>query len=169
MTTKKNGAGRARSQKMAEKVEESGKKRTPWQFQPGDKNPRRIAPHRSGRQPGTLNKLTNVKNAVLGAFDRAGGEEYLLKMARSKKPSVRALFVQLLTKTIPQEVTGKDGGPIEVHVLHIAKQGLSRLSDDRLQMLYDILQEIGVNETVLSSANDETAVPLLPAPKEADA
>lgn len=142
------------------------KERKAHHFKPGAENPRFTMPDRSGRQAGTPNKLTNVKHAVLAAFDKAGGETYLLKMARSKKPATRALFVQLLAKTIPQEVTGKDGGPIEVHALQIAKQGLANLSDERLQLLYELLVEIGVHDVVLPAANDESAVPLLAAPAQ---
>lgn len=143
---------------------EPGKDPKPWHFKPGGENPRHTMPERSGRQPGSPNRLTRVKDAVLGAFDEVGAQKYLVKMARSKKPAIRALFVQLLSKTIPQEVTGKDGGPIEVHVLQIAKNGLAKLSDERLQLLYDILTEIGVHEIVLPAANDESAVPLLTGP-----
>lgn len=139
-------------------------KRKPWQFQPGAQNPKHTMPDRSGRQPGSKNRLTKVKDAVLNAFDRAGGEDYLYRLAKSKKE--RHLFIQLLAKAIPTEVTGKDGGPIEIHVLHIAKQGLAKLSDERLQLLYDLLCEIGVNDIITEPANDGDATPLLEAPKE---
>lgn len=146
----------------------AAKERKAHHFKPGAENPRFTMPDRSGRQAGTPNKLTNVKHAVLAAFDKAGGEAYLLKMARSKKPATRALFVQLLAKTIPQEVTGKDGGPIEIHVLQVAKEGLARLSDERLQLFYEILVEIGVYDVVLPSFGEEREVLSLPAPAQGE-
>ncbi len=136
--------------------------RKPWHFKPGDDNPRRYAPDRSGRQPGTKNRSTLLKEAILDTFDDVGGRAYLKRLANSRKD--RHLFVGLLAKSMPTEVTGKDGGPIDVSIFHVATEGLARLSDERLKIFYDILQEIGVNDVILPSANDEAGTPLLAAP-----
>lgn len=54
-----------------------------------------------GRQKGTPNKLTaSLKEAILAAFDEAGGKEYLLKVA-AEQPQV---FCQLLGKVLPQQI-----------------------------------------------------------------
>lgn len=133
-------------------------------FEKGEKNPRVTMPNRSGIQKGGKHHSTRIREAVLSAFEKAGGERYLLRIARSKKD--RHLFTQLLAKAMPTEITGKDGGPIDVHVFHIAKAGLSKLSDERLQLFYDILCEIGVNDVVAEAANEADSIPLLPAPEE---
>lgn len=135
-------------------------------FEKGDKNPKRMTPGKSGRQPGTPNKISVIKAAVLGAFDRVGAEDYLVRLARSRKD--RGLFIQLLTKAMPTEVTGANGGPIDVHVFQIARDGLRRLDDTELQEFHRLLVKIGVNEIVAAS-NDDAAVPLLPPPAQQEA
>ncbi len=62
-----------------------------------------------GRQPGTPNKLTkDVKAMILGALDKAGGENYLL--ARSADQPVA--FMTLVGKVLPLQLTGEGGGAI---------------------------------------------------------
>lgn len=150
------------------------------QFKPGDpNNPRRRQDAtgsginkngKNGRPDGSPNSATIVKRAVLGAFDRVGAEDYLVKCATSKKTSLRTAFLQLLAKAMPTEITGKDGGPIDVQVLHIATEGIARLTDEELAIFVGLLDKIGVTDIpVLVSANDESAQALLAAPKADDA
>jgi len=55
----------------------------------------------AGRKPGTPNKITaDIRQAIMSALDRAGGEDYLLNLARTD-PRV---FVTLLAKTVPTNV-----------------------------------------------------------------
>lgn len=64
-----------------------------------------------GRVRGTPNKLTvSVKEAILGALEDAGGAKYLLGVAR-ENPQV---FCALLGKLLPNEITGADGGAIQM-------------------------------------------------------
>ena len=64
------------------------------------------APKTGGRESGTPNKLTReVKEMVLAALDRAGGEDYLLAQAHDNPKA----FLSLLGRIIPTQVTGKDG------------------------------------------------------------
>lgn len=64
-----------------------------------------------GRKKGVPNKLTrDLKEMILGALDKAGGVDYLVKQA-SASPSA---FLTLVGKVLPLQVTGKDGAPIEV-------------------------------------------------------
>lgn len=64
---------------------------------------------RGGRKPGTPNKITaDLKNAIMNAFDKAGGESYLAKIA-AKHPQV---FCALLGKVLPTQITGKDGAAL---------------------------------------------------------
>lgn len=56
----------------------------------------------SGRKPGTPNKATaELRDLVLGALDRAGGEKYLVRQAR-RNP---AAFLGLLGKCLPRDIT----------------------------------------------------------------
>ena len=63
-----------------------------------------------GRRKGTPNKLNaDVKAMILGALDKAGGIDYLVKQAEQNP----AAFMTLIGKILPLQVTGKDGGPLE--------------------------------------------------------
>jgi len=56
-----------------------------------------------GRKAGTPNKVTaDIKAAIVGAFEKAGGEAYLEKVARDN-PQV---FCALLGKVLPTQITG---------------------------------------------------------------
>jgi len=47
------------------------------------------------------------------AFDQLGGVEWLVAFARKDDQNART-FVQTLSRLIPLELTGKDGGPLTV-------------------------------------------------------
>ena len=75
-----------------------------------------------GRPKGVLNKTTQgVKKAIEEAFDRAGGVEYLVKVA-NKDPRA---FLALLAKLIPTDI--KVEGSV-THALFTADQ-LRRMAD----------------------------------------
>lgn len=59
----------------------------------------------NGRPKGVKNKNTELKNAVLKAFDKVGGHRYLIKMANGTA-SDRAAFMNLVGKVMPKEVNG---------------------------------------------------------------
>ena len=62
-------------------------------------------PANAGRKKGTPNKLTTgLKEAIIGALERAGGEDWLLQLARSDKRT----FASLLGRVLPTETTGAD-------------------------------------------------------------
>lgn len=56
-----------------------------------------------GRPPGVKNKLTtSVKEAILEAFNRAGGADYLVGVAKDDPRT----FCTLVGKVIPTEIVG---------------------------------------------------------------
>ena len=58
---------------------------------------------RSGRPKGTPNKLTTeVRTAILAAFDRVGGVDYLEKVAREDSRA----FCSLFGKLVPTQLNG---------------------------------------------------------------
>ena len=79
-----------------------------------------------GRPKGAQNKTTKaLKDMVLGATERAGGEDFLLRQARKKN---NAPFMALLAKILPMQVTGEDGGPLQV-------QHIKGMTDEQLKGL----------------------------------
>ena len=65
----------------------------------------------AGRKKGVPNKVTaDIKAMVLGALDRAGGEEYMLEQARSNPNA----FLTLVGKVLPTQITGPNDGPVQV-------------------------------------------------------
>ena len=76
---------------------------------PGSAGAKRPQPP-GGSRKGIPNKITaELKDMIRQALDQAGGVDYLTKQA-NENPSA---FLSLVGKTLPKEVTGKDGGPIE--------------------------------------------------------
>lgn len=65
---------------------------------------------RGGRKKGTPNKFNaSVKAAIIEAFERAGGADYLLTIAHDDPKT----FCALLGRVLPMQVTGEDGGAIK--------------------------------------------------------
>ena len=61
------------------------------------------APKTGGREKGTPNKVTKqLKAMILGALDDAGGQEYLVAMAKAQPVA----FLALLGKVLPTTLSG---------------------------------------------------------------
>ena len=64
-----------------------------------------------GRPKGSKNKATQaIKDMVLGALEAKGGQEYMERQA-DENPNA---FMSLVAKILPTQVTGDDGGPVQV-------------------------------------------------------
>ena len=64
----------------------------------------------SGRKPGSKNKITlQLKEAVLAALDRVGGEEYLAKLALENSSAFASLLGKILPHTLAA-ASESDGG-----------------------------------------------------------
>jgi hypothetical protein len=65
----------------------------------------------NGRTKGAPNKTTAaIKDMIIQALDGVGGVTYLQEQA-DKNP---AAFMTLIGKVLPMQVTGEDGGPLQV-------------------------------------------------------
>lgn len=63
-----------------------------------------------GRPKGVPNKVTaELKDMIRQALDKAGGVNYLTRQANENP----AAFMSLVGKTLPKELTGANGGPLE--------------------------------------------------------
>lgn len=57
---------------------------------------------KGGSRKGIPNKVTKeLKEMILGALDKAGGEDYLLRQARKRNP---APFLNLIAKVLPTTI-----------------------------------------------------------------
>ena len=65
----------------------------------------------AGRKKGVPNRITALlKDQVLQALEESGGVAYLVTLAR-ENPNA---FSSLLGRILPTQVTGDDGGPVQV-------------------------------------------------------
>lgn len=68
---------------------------------------------KGGSRKGIPNKVTReLKEMILGALDKAGGEDYLTQ--RALDPRTASAFLTLVGKVLPMQVTGAGGGPVQV-------------------------------------------------------
>ena len=68
-----------------------------------------------GRPKGVRNKLTNLRDAVLEAFDTVGGPAYLVQLAQGTQ-SDRAAFVSLVSKVLPTQVNAQVEGGVQIQL-----------------------------------------------------
>jgi len=54
-----------------------------------------------------------IRDIFREAFDLLGGAQWLVQFAAQNDGNAR-VFVQAISKLIPQELTGKDGAPLEI-------------------------------------------------------
>ena len=96
----------------------------PWNPRDGKPRPKGQAvsprngqptPEAKGRPLGVKNKLTNLREAVLEAFDQVGGTQYLARLAEGTS-SDRAAFVGLVAKVLPTQINANVEGGISVQL-----------------------------------------------------
>ena len=92
------------------------------------------SPKTGGRKKGTPNKITkNVREAILQAFEEAGGVVYLRRVAKEDPKT----FCTLLGKTMPTVVAGDEDNPpvlgvaIDAPPDETREQWLARTSRER--------------------------------------
>lgn len=72
-----------------------------------------------GRPKGVPNKTTALlKDAILQAAQNAGGKDGLVGYLQSQATANPGPFMSLLGKVLPMQVTGEDGGPLQIVVKH---------------------------------------------------
>lgn len=72
-----------------------------------------------GRRKGVPNRLTReIRLAIENAFVELGGEKYLVRLGK-KNPAV---FVPLLGKLLPMQITGAGGGALTVNIVKFAEE-----------------------------------------------
>lgn len=100
-------------------------------------------PPGKGRPPGVRNKLTNLRDAVIEAFDRVGGADYLVRLAEGTQ-SDRAAFVSLMNKVLPTQVNASVDGGIKLELSWLGGRSIgtttAQLPEQRTQVL-DLQQD----------------------------
>lgn len=90
---------------------------------PVKQTPRKPMPVSPGRPKGVPNKTTALlKDAILKAADEAGGKEGLVGYLRLQAAANPGPFMSLLGKVLPMQVTGEDGGPLQVVIQRFASE-----------------------------------------------
>lgn len=85
-----------------------------------DTAPKRTLPPNAGkgRKKGVPNKTTaKVKDAIMQAFDMAGGAEYLKKVSQDDPRTFCSLLGRVLPAEIQATLSNPDGGPLEIRWL----------------------------------------------------
>jgi len=92
----------------------------------------------SGRPKGVRNKLTNLRDAVLEAFDRVGGADYLVRLAEGTQ-SDRAAFVSLMNKVLPTQINQSVDGGIKLELSWLGGRSIgtttAQIPEQRTQVL----------------------------------
>ena len=101
------------------------------------------APVPAGRPKGVRNKLTNLRDAVLEAFDTVGGPEYLVRLANGTQ-SDRAAFISVVNKVLPSQISANVEGGIKLELSWLGSRSIgtteAQVVEHRSQVI-DLEQE----------------------------
>lgn len=102
------------------------------------RSPLNGAPTPPGRPAGVKNKLTNLRDAVLEAFDRVGGADYLVRLAEGTQ-SDRAAFTGLVAKVLPTQINQNVEGGIKLELSWLGNRNIgttqAQIAEPRTQVL----------------------------------
>lgn len=109
----------------AEQNSEGAAEKAKTERKAGAVSPRNGAqlPAGTGRPKGVKNKLTNLREAVLEAFDQVGGVQYLARLAEGTQ-SDRAAFVGLVSKVLPTQINANVEGGIQVQLSWLSARSI---------------------------------------------
>lgn len=119
----------------------------PWNPRGGQPRPKAAAvspkngqpvPVGPGRAPGTKNKLTNLRDAVLEAFDQVGGAAYLAQLAQGSS-SDRAAFVGLVSKVLPTQINANVEGGIQVQLSWLGQRNIGATTTQNLEHVTQVV------------------------------
>lgn len=77
-----------------------------------------------------------MREAVLNAFEKVGGEEYLVRALRGKDSGMRRAVVALFGKTMPNILAGDPNNPVSVD--------LSTVSASDLKTFQTLARKLGI-------------------------
>ena len=82
------------------------------------------------------NNIKAMRECVREAFDRLGGADWLISFAQANHENAR-VFVSLVGRLIPTELTGKNGSPLRIIVEKAGETIEGELIDGAFQPLLD--------------------------------
>ena len=118
-------------------------------------------PASPGRTPGVKNRLTNLREAVLEAFDEVGGPAYLARLAQGNS-SDRAAFVGLVSKVLPTQINANVEGGIQVQLSWLGQRNIGATTTQNLEhvtQVVDLQRDEGGKYRII----DPTPTPEAPA------
>ena len=95
-------------------------------------------PTPAGRPKGVKNRLTNLREAVLEAFDTVGGPEYLVRLANGTQ-SDRAAFVGLVSKVLPTQINANVEGGIQVQLSWLGQRNIGATTTQNLEHVTQVV------------------------------
>lgn len=96
------------------------------------------APTPGGRPKGVKNRLTNLREAVLEAFDTVGGPEYLVRLANGTQ-SDRAAFVGLVSKVLPTQINANVEGGIQVQLSWLGQRNIGTTTAQPVEQVTQVV------------------------------
>lgn len=96
------------------------------------------APVPAGRPKGVRNKLTNLREAVLEAFDTVGGPEYLVRLANGTQ-SDRSAFVGLVSRVLPTQINANVEGGIQVQLSWLGQRSIGTTTAQAAEQITQVV------------------------------
>lgn len=137
----------------------SGKEIRAGNEKTGAVSPLTGAPTPGGRPKGVKNRLTNLRDAVLEAFDTVGGPEYLVKLAQGTQ-SDRAAFVGLVAKVLPTQINANVEGGIQVQLSWLGGRSIGTTTAqpvEQVTQVVDLERDSGGKYRIKDPAQSEGA------------
>jgi hypothetical protein len=91
-----------------------------------------------GRPRNVKNRLTNLREAVLKAFDTVGGPEYLVRLANGTQ-SDRAAFVGLVAKVLPTQINANVEGGIQVQLSWLGGRSIGTTTAQPIEQVTQVV------------------------------
>ena len=91
-----------------------------------------------GRPRNVKNRLTNLREAVLKAFDTVGGPEYLVRLANGTQ-SDRAAFVGLVSKVLPTQINANVEGGIQVQLSWLGGRSIGTTTAQPVEQVTQVI------------------------------
>ena len=91
-----------------------------------------------GRPRNVKNRMTNLREAVLKAFDTVGGPEYLVKLANGTQ-SDRAAFVGLVSKVLPTQINANVEGGVQVQLSWLGSRSIGTTAAQPVEQITQVV------------------------------